>query len=190
MLALCCLVFFYLGSRYEKENNDNTKQSSAVLLEHIREVIKLATVEAQFSELYAHKEFQWFDLAPFRKSAIIRVQATVAAGIALDTSHFRIDEKTKELQLRANLEPKILYIDHQMDYYDLQQGSFNEFTAEDMSQMQQKAKELILKKAEESELLDRAKKSKESMIFILQQTLDLMSYRLVITDPAHPAIQN
>lgn len=182
LFILCAAAFFYLGIKYHSARESQTVQSSAVLLERIKEVIKLSTVEAQFSELYSHKEFQWFDISPFRKSVIIRVQATVSAGIELDSSHFRIDEQTKELHLSANLNPRILYIDHQLDYYDMQQGSFNEFTADDMSRLQLNAKELIRIKAMESDLLSRAENRKQSMLSMLNQVLDLMSYKLVIED--------
>lgn len=186
IFVLSAAAFFYLGVRYHSVKQRQTVESSAVLLERIKEVIKLSTVEAQFSELYSHKEFQWFDLSPFRKSAIIRVQATVSAGIQLDSSHFKIDEQTKELHLSAHLDPRILYIDHQLDYYDMQQGSFNEFTAEDMSRLQQNAKDLIRKKAIESDLLSRAEGRKQSMLSMLNQVLDLMSYKLVIEDQELP----
>lgn len=125
-------------------SNNETNQST-VLLERIKEVFKIVYVEAQFNELYSHKDYTWIDLSPFRKSAIVRVQAKVTAGVNMDSAKIEIQEKTKTIHLIFNSQPVILSIDHKLDYYDLQQGSFNYFNSEELTKMQEQARQLILK---------------------------------------------
>ena len=155
---------------------------STVLLERIKEVFKIVYVEAQFNELYSHKDYTWIDLSPFRKSAIVRVQAKVTAGVNMDSAKIEIQEKTKTIHLIFNSQPVILSIDHKLDYYDLQQGSFNYFSAEELTKMQEQARQLILKKAMESDLLSRANQKRIDMTNTLDQFVNSMGWKLIVEE--------
>ncbi|MBP7184461.1 MAG: DUF4230 domain-containing protein, partial [Saprospiraceae bacterium] len=67
------------------QHKDNVvKQESAdVLLEKIKYVSKLVTVEGYFSELYNYKDYWQYDWWPFQRKALIRVKAKVSAGYDL-----------------------------------------------------------------------------------------------------------
>lgn len=182
MACLVCFgVGFYAGSGYEKKTN-HTNTTSSVMLERIKDVFKIVNIEAQFNELYSHKDYTWFDVSPFRKTAIIRIQANVLAGINADTSKMIIDEKTKTIKLTINLTPQILAIDHKLDYYDLQQGTFNYFSPNEMTELQEKAKEQILQKALTSDLLQRTSKRMNEMLGMLQQLAIHSGWNLEIKD--------
>ncbi len=61
-------------------------------------------------------------------------------------------------RVSVSTEPEIISIDHQIDYYDISQGSFNSFSEKDYNKIQKNAKEMIAKKAATGELMVRAKK--------------------------------
>ncbi|MBK9222646.1 MAG: DUF4230 domain-containing protein [Saprospiraceae bacterium] len=185
IVVLAFLSGFYLCKKLSSISNNETNQST-VLLERIKEVFKIVYVEAQFSELYSHKDYTWIDLSPFRKSAIVRVQAKVTAGVNMDSAKIEIQEKTKTIHLIFNSQPVILSIDHKLDYYDLQQGSFNYFNSEELTKMQEQARQLILKKAMESDLLSRANQKRIDMTNTLDQFVNSMGWKLIVEEiPSH-----
>ena len=182
---IICAISFVAGVYFGKHwfaPKINTTTDSTVMLEKIKDVFKLVFVEAHFSELYSQKDYNWFDISPFRKSAIIRIQANVTAGVDMDSSRIDINEKNKTIRLRFNQQPVILYMDHSLDYYDLQQGTFNSFSSSELTEIELKAKETIRKKAMESDLLQRASKKRDDMIRILNQMVQSLGWKLVIED--------
>jgi hypothetical protein len=89
----------------------------------------------------------------------MRVKAKVSVGFDLNNLKFDLDKETWTLYIRnVPNEPEIISIDHQIDYYDISQGSFNSFSEKDYNKIQKNAKEMIAKKAATGELMIRAKK--------------------------------
>jgi hypothetical protein len=89
----------------------------------------------------------------------MRVKAKVSVGFDLNNLKFDLDKETWTLYIRnVPIEPEIISIDHQIDYYDISQGSFNSFSEKDYNKIQKNAKEMIAKKAATGELMIRAKK--------------------------------
>lgn len=180
-IILAFILGFYV-SRQINFKSSETKNSSTILLERIKEVFKIVYIEAQFNELYSHKDYTWVDISPFRKSAIVRIQATVTAGINMDSSKIEMDEKTKTIRLSFDSSPVILNVDHKLDYFDLQQGSFNYFSADELTGMQEQARGLILKKANESDLLARTTQKKNEMLLFIDQLANSMGWKLQVTE--------
>jgi Protein of unknown function (DUF4230) len=151
----------YLFALYlsEKENNENRIEESTILLEKIQSVAKMVTIEGYYSELYRYEDFWGYDWWIFRKKAIMRVKAKVSVGYDLNKLKFDLNKETWTLYIRnVPNEPEIISIDHQIDYYDISQGSFNSFSEKDYNKIQKNAKEMIAKKAATGELMIRAKK--------------------------------
>ncbi|MBU3663203.1 MAG: DUF4230 domain-containing protein [Bacteroidetes bacterium] len=119
----------------------------------------------------------WF---PFQKKAIIRVSAKVSAGYDLGQMQFETNTATKTTTMFNIPKPTILSLDHSLDYYDLQEGVFNEFGAADLSKMNAKAKELIYQKAMESLLLVEAAKKGINMIESMKQIAKQAGWNLVV----------
>lgn len=139
------------------------------MLERIKDVFKVVYVEAQFNEIINHKDYTWFDLSPFRKTAIIRVQAIVHAGIDMDSSRLEMDERSKTLNFYLDTTPVIHSIEHSMDYFDLQQGSFNYFKPEELSGLEEQATSFIRQKAMQSDLLNRCSIKRNEMIQLMEE---------------------
>ncbi len=183
-LVLVCLAFafgLYLGKK-QFQSSGHVVTDSSVLLERMKDVFKMVFVEAQFNELYTHKEYHWIDISPFRKSAIIRIQAKVTAGLDMDSSSISIDEFQKSITLRFDKNPRILYLDHKLDYYDLQQGTFNSFSSSELTSLEDRAKEIIREKALQSDLLNRASTKRDEMMYTLNQLVQSLGWKLIIQD--------
>ena len=62
----------------------------------------------------------------------------------------------KTIVLNQIPQPELLSIDHDLDYYDIQEGWLNEFSTADYNMLNANAKDFIRVKAQESELFDKA----------------------------------
>ncbi|MBK9490331.1 MAG: DUF4230 domain-containing protein, partial [Haliscomenobacter sp.] len=135
-----------------------TQAEASVLLEKMKRVAKLVTVEGYFSELYNHKDYWRYDWWIFRKKALLRVKAKVSVGFDLEGLDIKADTATKTITIKnIPKEPEIISIDHNIDYYDISEGSFNTFTPEDYNKINKKARDLIEQKAKESDLIKQAR---------------------------------
>lgn len=158
ILALFGAGYVFALYLNEKQKNENRIEESTILLEKIQTVAKMVTVEGYYSELYKYEDFWGYDWWIFRKKAIMRVKAKVSVGFDLNQLKFDLDKENWVLKI-TNIPstPEIISIDHQIDYYDISQGSFNSFSEKDYNRIQKNAKEMISKKAETGELMVKAK---------------------------------
>jgi hypothetical protein len=131
-------------------------------------VCKLTTGEGQFSEIYNYNEYQGYFTWLWDKKVLVRVQATVSAGYDLDNLQLEVDSAARVIRLRALPEPQILSIDHTMDYYDISNGLFTEFSAEDYNRIQARAKGLIREQALKSNLLPAARTQGEKIVELIR----------------------
>ena len=171
LLTLLLLLVFALGAWLGARllgPKPRPVEESTVLLEKIREVCKLTTVEGQFSEIYNYNEYQGYFTWLWDKKVLVRVQATVSAGYDLDNLQLEVDSAARVIRLRALPEPQILSIDHTMDYYDISNGLFTEFSAEDYNRIQARAKGLIREQALKSNLLPAARTQGEKIVELIR----------------------
>lgn len=172
LVGVALLVFFITRAVYEPERA--TEQvSSTVLLERIRPVLKLVTVEGDFNEMYTYSDaqasFDWLkSFSPFQKKAMLRVKARVSVGYDLEGMDLDIDEASKTLRLKGMTAPQVLSIEHDIDYYDMESGTFNPFTAQDHTRMEAQAKNMIRSKIPESGLFRAAADRKQEMITVVR----------------------
>lgn len=168
----------YKSSLFQKK----AEESSTVLLNRIEKVMKLVTVEGHISEVYSYKDHVTFDFSPFRKKALIRVNAKASIGYDFEKVVFDIDESTKTITINDFPEPEVLSIDHDLDYYDISQGTFNTFTNEDYNKINKRAKDYVKTLANEGDLIDSAKEQKEELISTLQLLLNGLGWKLVLKE--------
>ena len=156
------------------------EEQSKVLLEKIREVAKLVTVEGNISEVYNYKDYWGYDFFPFQKKAIILVDAKVSVGYDLQKMNMRSDALTKTLTITTLPNPEILSLEHDLKYYDISEGTFNSFSPKDYTDLQVKVKDFIRQKAEESELKRRANTQGNKMIDMIRFMVEGAGWTLVV----------
>ena len=186
---LVLLVVFLLGgwlSWHFFSPSARPVEDSAVLLEKIQAVAKLSTVEGQFSEIYNYSEYQGFWTYLFDKKVLVRVRATVSAGYDLEAMHLESDPATKTIYMSALPAPQILSIDHTLDYYDISEGVFESFSPEDLSRINQKAKDLIREQALKSNLMTEASTQASKMLELLRFLIEGAGWRLEV---GHDAVR-
>jgi Protein of unknown function (DUF4230) len=185
-ILLAALIFAagYLTHYYIVSSKQlNAREQSQVLLEKIKEVAKLTTVEGSFSEVYNYKDYWGYDFFPFQKKAIILVNAKVAVGYDLQKMQVTSDEATKTIFIQQQSAPEILSLEHDLSYYDISEGTFNNFSAQDYTNLQGKVKDFIREKAEQSEIKQRATLQGNKMITMLRFIVENAGWKLVIQQP-------
>lgn len=156
------------------------EESSQVILNKIDRVAKLATVEGHFAEIYDYKHSytNW----PFEKKALVKVKAKATIGYDLDKMIIDIDESAKVISLSKMPEPELLSLDHDLEYYDLQEGLFNQFTPEDLTQINKQAKSFIEEKVLQSDLLKISDAQKNEFLELIEFSLKSVGWSLSLSE--------
>jgi len=175
-IGLLALVFFVIGGwvTYQLFNKSAAQRQTVeatVLLERVREVCKLVTVEGEFSEIYHETNLREVTLYlpiptywEFPKKALLEVTGRVLVGYNMEQVSIKIDSTNRQITLSNLPQPTILAIDHEIKYRDLQESFFNSFSPEDYTQLNKNAKDVLRKKAYESGLLQKAREQGNGML--------------------------
>jgi hypothetical protein len=160
----------------------NAQDEAKVLLDKVQEVTKLVTVEGNFSEVYNYKDYWGYDFFPFQKKAIILINAKVAVGYDLKKMNLVSDAASKTLTISKLPPPEILSLEHDLTYYDISQGTFNSFSAQDYTALQVKVKDFVRQKAEESDVKKRADAQGNKLVDMIRFMVEGAGWKLVILD--------
>lgn len=155
---------------------------SVVLMERIRNVHKLVLLEASFSEIYDYEDYWIYDVSPLRKKALVRVRANVQAGFDMEKADIELDEANRIIYIRSLPPSGILSIDHELDYYDLQEGTFNQFDETKLTDIGKNAKKFIRTQAESSGLLEEAEERKKVFIDEIARMISSYGWEVVISN--------
>lgn len=180
MALLVGFLFFAKSQLFPARQSENT----TIMLEKIKTVTKLISVEGQFSELFDYKETYDYDVFNlFSKKILLRVTAKVSVGYDFEKVNISIDSLNKTVSLNELPVAEVLSIDHNLDYYDITQGTFNKFTTQEYNMINKKAKDFIATKANNAELLAVAEKQKTEYINMMDMALQSAGWTLVIKFP-------
>ena len=193
LIGLALILFFgtgvYLTKKYYTWHEVQAKEQSQVLLEKVKSVYKLVTIEGHFSEVYDYEDYWGYDFSPFRKKALIRVKAKVSVGYDLELMKIEALPEQQKIIITQLPEPAILSVDHTLDYYDITQGTFNPFTKEDYNKMNAKAKEFIVQQAEKSDLVATAKQQSNQALEMMRFMVEHAGWELVIEENKKPDVK-
>ncbi len=166
---------------YKNQNSKQIKQQSALLLEKVKQVCKLITVEGEFSEIYTHRDEKnlFFKLLQTEKKALLIVKAKVLIGFDLTKINFEINSKTKQVKLSGLPEPEIMSIDSDLEYYDVQKGIINKFSDTDLTNLNKKSKDFIREKVQHSHLITIAKNQANDTISVIHQLIESVGWDLI-----------
>ena len=124
--------------------------SSTVILKEVKKVMKLVSIEGNFSELMNYSDFETIDFPGFRKKAIVKVDAKVLYGFDLERLKF-----------------------------DVAEGLFNSFSEAELSQLNKKAKEMIVKKAENSSMRNQTNEQANEILYLLSTYAESNGWKFI-----------
>lgn len=184
---LAMLILFTSGYFFSQwlqlRQAEKNQISSEVILNRIKEVSKLVTVEGYFSEMYNYKNYYNLEWSMFTKKALVRVKAKVSMGVDLNKVNIKLDNVNKVISMDRLPEPEIISLDHDIDYYDITEGTFNSFTPEDFNKINSDAKDYIRKVAIQSELPARAKLQSQKSIETIKLIAESAGWTVKISQP-------
>ena len=175
-------VFSYLLMDYLKKQNKKsvTERQSIVLIEKIKNVCKLITVEGEFSEIYHYENTKerFMKLISSKKKAIILVNAKAQIGYNLSKIKLNANSKSKTISITDFPQAEILTIDTDLRYYDKSEGLFNKFEAEDLTALNKEARQFIVEKIPESGLVETANKELLEAVGIITNLVETIGWKV------------
>ncbi len=178
-LGLVIMFFGYRAFRLGRKRELIEKQS-VVLLEKVRNVCKLVMVEGEFAEIYNHQNNKdyLFGLLQSKKKALLQVNAKVHIGYDLKKLEIIPDNKNKTIILKKFPQPEVLAFENNYKIYDIDEGIFNKFSPEEISNFHIDSKQFILDKIPESSLMESAKKEALTAVTIMQNIVETIGWKL------------
>jgi len=174
------LSYFGFSFFYKKKDYEKTEKQSVVLIEKIKSVCKLISVEGDFAEIYHYENTKnrFLNIISSKKKAILLINAKVHVGFDLSQIQLESNKDKKEIILTHFPEPKVLTVETEVKYYDKVDGFFNKFNATDLTELNKESKKFIIEKIPESGLLNSAKKEALDTILMIEKLLETSGWKL------------
>ena len=174
------LVYWVYSLFNKKQSKQLTEKQSTVLLDKIKSVCKLVSVEGDFAEIYHYENTKegFMNLLSSKKKALIIVKAKAHIGYDLKKLKMKADNERKKIILDAFPEPEVLSIEPDLQFYDIKNGLFNSFKPEDLTNLNVEAKEHIKQKIPESGLMDTAKKEALQAVLVVEKIVETIGWTL------------
>lgn len=183
-LILGAILMYWVYSMFtKKKRRELTEHQSTVILDKIKSVCKLVSVEGDFAEIYRYENIKdgFMSILSSKKKALVVINAKAQIGYDLKKLHLEADNASKRIILRDFPEPEILSIEPDIQFYDIKNGLFNSFSPDDLTQLNQNAKEHIREKIPESGLIETAKKEALEAVLLIEKIVETIGWKLDYT---------
>jgi hypothetical protein len=180
-LILGVILMYWLFSFFRKrKNKELTEYQSTVLLERIKSVCKLISVEGDFAEIYKYENTRerFLSLVSSKKKALIVIKAKAHIGYDLQKIVLQANTESKRIVLTNFPQPQVLSIEPHLEFYDIQNGLFNAFTPKDLTSLNQEAIKHIREKIPQSGLMDTARREALEAILLIEKLVETIGWKL------------
>ncbi len=164
----------------KKKSKELTTHQSTVLLEKIKTVCKLISVEGDFAEIYKYENTKqhFMSLISSKKKALVVIKARAQIGYDLQKILMHADTEKKKIVLTNFPQPEILSIEPELEFYDIKNGFFNSFKPDDLTALNQEAQKHIREKIPESGLMQTARTEALQMVLLIEKIVETIGWRL------------
>jgi hypothetical protein len=180
-LIIGAVISYFIFQKFSSTSKKHlTEKQSVILLDKIKRVSKLITIEGEFAEIYHHENSKekFLGLFSSKKKAIILINAKVHIGFDFRKVKMRTDTKNKSLILSDFPQPEVFSIEPNIRFYDIQNGLLNKFSSEDLTEVNKEAKEHILQKIPESNLMQTANNEALEAISLMENLVETIGWKL------------
>ena len=177
------LTYWIMSFFNSKKGGIQTEKESVILIEKIKSVCKLISVEGDFAEIYHYEDTKnhFLNIISSKKKAILLINAKAHVGFDLSKIKLEAKSKSKEIVLTHFPEPSVLTVETEVKYYDKKDGLFNKFEASDLTELGKESKAFILDKIPESGLMNSAKKEALDTIMMIEKLIETSGWKLNYT---------
>ena len=174
------LTYWVMSFFYNKKGTQQIEKQSVILIEKIKSVCKLISVEGDFAEIYHYEDTKnhFLNIISSKKKAILLINAKAHVGFDLSQIKLEANNKTKEIVLTHFPEPTVLTVETDVKYYDKKDGLFNRFEASDLTELSKESKAFIVEKIPESGLLTTAKKEALDTVLMIEKLIETSGWNL------------
>ena len=183
-LILGAIAMYWVFSFFRKKRSKElTEHQSTILLDKIKSVCKLITVEGDFAEIYQYENTKerFLGLVSSKNKALIIINAKAHIGFDLKKLQMYADNDKKKIILTNFPQPEILSISPELQFYDIQNGLFNSFTPKDLTSLNMEAKQHIKDKIPQSGLMDTANKEALEAVLLIEKIVETIGWKLDYT---------
>lgn len=169
------LVFGLRYCDYKKEEHEQLEASTALIEQQLKNVGKLIVTEGSYAQVFSYKDSEklYFDFFSSSKKALVIVNAKATIAYDLSKVETKLDEALKTVTITHIPEPEVS-INPNIEYYDIENGYFNQFEASDYNKIKKRIETSLRKKIEASDLKKNAQNrliSELQKIYILTNSL-------------------
>lgn len=170
-ISVTSLIIGIILYHHWNKNKQKVKiqHEATTLLQQVRKVCKLITVEGDFQEIIDTRaeKSMLFDLVTQQKKAIVIVKAKALVGYDLSVLNINMNAKEKTIRISNFPEPKLISLETDINYYDITNRLLNRFSEKDLSELNLQAKQMVSKKVEESHLYQLAEEQALEIIHLI-----------------------
>ncbi|WP_405204964.1 DUF4230 domain-containing protein [Aquimarina sp. LLG6339-5] len=180
-LLIGSVLAYFIFARFNViKKRAGIQTQSTILMEKIKSVCKLVTVEGDFAEIYHYESVKekFFKTIRGKKKALILIDAKAHVGFDLSKIKMESDTKNKQIILTQFPKPKLLTIETDFKYYDKKEGWLNPMTSNDLTDINQEAKQFIIDKIPESGLIESAGKELLTVISLMETVAESIGWTL------------
>jgi len=180
-LVLGAIATYWIYTFFKKKQSKQvTLHQSTVLLEKIRSVSKLVSVEGEFAEIYKYENTKerFLSLVSSKKKALIVINAKAQIGYDLKKVQVDSDVDNKRIILTNFPQPEVLSIEPELEFYDIKNGMFNSFSPDDLTTLNNEAKNHIREKIPESGLMETARKEALQAVLLIESIVATIGWKL------------
>lgn len=184
-LFLGAIITYWVIKYVKIQKSKNTTQTqSTILLEKMRKVWKLISVEGEFAEIYHYENTKerFLSMVSSKKKAIILINAKAHIGFDLSKIKMEAINEKKLIKLTEFPKPEVLSLETDLKYYDKKEGLFNKFDSTDLTELNARAKKFLMNKIPESGLLDTAKSEALEAVLLIQNIVETIGWSLDYQD--------
>jgi hypothetical protein len=180
-LVLGAILMYWMYSLFRiKRRKELTEHQSTIILEKIKSVCKLISVEGDFAEIYRYENTRehFMSLLSSKKKALIVINAKAQIGYDLKKVLMHADTDKKKIILSNFPQPEVLSIEPELEFYDIKNGLFNSFTPSDLTSLNQEAKKHVMEKIPESGLMDTARREALEAVLLIEKIVETIGWKL------------
>jgi len=201
-IGLTLLIFGSIVYNTFFVDKSDPEEESLIIIEEIRQVCKVTTVEGVVVESYSYKEPKDYNLTGFvllpsfgsslmPKEAHLKIKATIAVGYDYTDVIYDVDLDTRTLtMINVPTDPEILSIEHEVLEFDNEAYMVRPLSDDDIVDITNMALEKIRNSENMDMLFHKAKQERFDLIDMLEIIVDNSEWSLIVSDKTREQTPN
>ena len=180
-LIVGVIFAYFVFSRYVSlRKKEKVTAQSVVLMENIKSVSKLITVEADFAEIYHYEtdKHKLLSILIGKKKALLLIDAKAHVGFDLTKIKLESNVNSKVIKITNFPQPELLSIETDFKYYDKKEGWLNPITSSDLTDINKEAKQHIIDKIPGSGILEEASEKALDTVKLMEKLAETINWKL------------